>query len=371
MAKIALIATDSWYVLNFRSDTIRELVSLEHDLVVYCGNTAHFAEIAELGAVPVHVPLYGRRVSILREIVALFCLAWQLFRDRPEIALSFNPKGNLYTGLARRLFRYSWIANISGLGILGEAKGHKAGLINFVFRFALSRVSHCVFQSSTDLEDWVSAGIVPRDRTSRQYGTGVDLSSFYYIKPPVGSLTVVCAARLLEKKGIGEYIELAKFARDRVPGVEFCLAGSTVPNEEGGFPIERIREAEASGHIKFLGMVEDVRPLLAGRTLGCLLSRYKEGVPRSMIEFLATGRPILVSNFDTAIDLVPNSRTGQIFDLSDANWIPKATRFIHEISMDFALYEEMCVEARELAERRFDGGVGIKEYVERIGCLTK
>lgn len=371
MAKIALVATDAWYVWNFRATTIRRLIAEGYDVTVYCGNRAYLGHVKALGARPVHIELDGRRVRPLQELGALLHLARALRRDRPDVVLSFNPKGNLYSGLVRNILRFGWIANVSGLGVLGEAQGMRGQAIAALFRVAFRKIDHTFFQNDIDLANWTKAAIVPDIRASRQYGTGVNLEEFAEVAPPDGPLEVVCIARLLEKKGIGEYIVLAEKVRARVPEVHFLLAGALVPADQGGFPADRIEAAEAAGHIQFLGMLDDVRPVLAGRTIGCLLTRYKEGIPRSMIEFLATSRPILVSEFDGASDLVPGKENGQIVDLGAPDWLDTAATFVEQLATDPAHYGALCAEARNLAERRFDGDVGIDEYVAHIERLLK
>jgi glycosyltransferase involved in cell wall biosynthesis len=369
MAHLALIATDSWYLWNFRAATICRLIDEGHDVLVYCGNRAYLKKLEALGARVLYIPLHGRGVRPLVEAGNLLRLGVNLWRDRPDVVLSFNPKGNLYSGFMRYIFSFAWIANVSGLGVLGEAQGYSGRAVDALFRFAFHRVDHVFFQNDTDLKSWTVSKIVPLTRASRQYGSGVDLSEFAFVPAPDCKLEVVCIARLLEKKGIGEFIELAKWVRTISPEVSFCLAGALVPIEQGGYPAEKIEAAVNAGHIRFLGMLDDVRPVLAGRTVGCLLTRYKEGLPRSMIEFLATGRPILVSAFNGAIDLVPASDNGKIVDPSSAGWIVEAAEFILEIARKPGHYDALCGNSRSLAERRFDGNVVIKEYVSNINAL--
>ena len=371
MAQIALVATDAWYIWNFRASTIHRLIAEGHTVTVYCGNQAYFGHLEALGVRAVHVPLDGRRVRPLREAGALLRLALVLRRDRPDVVLSFNPKGNLFSGLVRHVLRFGWIANVSGLGVLGETHGLRGDAIAALFRFAFRRVDHAFFQNDIDLGNWTKAAIVSVARTSRQYGTGVDLAEFAWVAPPDGPLEVVCIARLLEKKGVGEYIALAENVRRRAPEVRFLLAGALVAEDHGGFPAKKIADAETAGHIHFLGMLDDVRPVLAGRTLGCLLTRYKEGIPRSMIEFLATGRPILVSSFDGASDLVPGADNGQIVDLGAPGWLDAAASYIELVASEPKRYATLCAGARSLAQRHFDGNVGVDEYIARIEALLK
>lgn len=170
-------------------------------------------------------------------------------------------------------------------------------------------------------------------------------------------------------RGIGDYIELAKRVRKQAPEIRFLLAGPVIPEDQGGFPAEKIAVAEAEGHIRFIGMLEDVRPVLAGRTLGCLLTRYKEGIPRSMIEFLAVGRPILVSNFDGAEDLVPDPGIGRIVNLSESSWLETASEFVQEVAANSLTYTRICAEAHRLAKLRFDGNVGIEEYLIHVSDM--
>lgn len=366
MAHIAIVATDSWYIWNFRARTIQRLRDIGHTVTCYCGNPDYMSRLSDLGATTHLLALDGRRANPLREGLALMTLMRALQRDRPDVVLSFNPKGNFYTGLTRRLFRFGWIANVSGLGVLGEKKGAFGNLLRRLFRFSFGTVDRVIFQNAEDLDAWVADGIVPQVRTTRQFGSGVDLTDFPVVHPPSGPLNVVCLARLLEKKGIGDFIALAKKVRTTAPEVQFLLAGKPVPVAEGGVPSQIIEDAHRDGHITYLGMLDDVRPVVMQRTVGCLLTRYKEGVPRSMIEFLATGRPILISNFNGSHDLVGPHDSGKIVDLTRTDWIDDAADFVWRCQSDADFYDILCHNARTLAEHRFDGDVGIRDYVGMI-----
>ena len=371
MAHIAIVATDSWYIWNFRAKTIQRLRATGHTVTCYCGNPDYMHRLRSLGATTHLLALDGRRADLLREGLVLLTLMRAVRRDRPDVVLSFNPKGNFYTGLTRRLFRFGWIANVSGLGVLGEKKGAFVDLLRRLFRFSFGTVDRVIFQNTEDLDVWVADGIVAQVRTTRQFGSGVDLTDFPIVHAPSGPLNVVCLARLLEKKGIADFIALAQKVRTTAPDVQFLLAGKPVPVAEGGVTSQIIEDAHRSGHITYLGMLDDVRPVVIQRTVGCLLTRYKEGVPRSMIEFLATGRPILISNFNGSHDLVGPHNNGKIVNLADSDWIDHAANFVWRCQSDAVFYEMLCHNAHILAEHRFDSGDGIRGYLGMIDALLQ
>ena len=370
MARITFIANNSWYLLNFRRNTILRLLAAGHDVNVVCGNIERLQDFRSLGVSATYVPFGGRKFNLINEFRTFTLLLFALLRTNPEIVLSFNPKANLYTGFCRNFLSYRWISNVSGLGRLGDTRGIIGAIINLLFKFSYRKVDHTFFQSQVDFDKWLGAGIINSKRCSRLYGSGVDLVRFKAAAPLGEELHVVCAARLLKKKGIGHFIALAKYMRSSGLQLKFVLAGPLMPVDEGGFPKKKILEAVDLGFIEYLGYLENVVPLIRRRSVGCLLTEYNEGIPKSMIEFLACGRPLLISNFDSAYDLVPKTdKFGKVVDLKSSIWLDEAASYIKKLALDPQLYRSEGIAARSLAECRFDEQDNIHQYQKIISSF--
>lgn len=366
MTHVGLVASDSWYIWNFRAGTIQGLLIKGYKVTIFCGNLEYVDKLRSLGVNVVYVPFVGRSINPIINLRDLFRFFVAVKKHRPLVILSFNPKTNIYTGLIRRIIKFGWIANISGTGVLGEKNGILGNLIKQILKFVFKKVDHAIFQNCEDRDNWISQNIVRKSGTLRQFGSGINLEKFKKIKPPGGEITVVCIARLLKKKGIGNFIELAAQTKKIEPNIKFCLAGPIIKEKNLGFPLKKIQIAQSEGYIQYVGMLDDVRPLISQRTIGCLLTKYKEGLPKSMIEFLAFGRPILISSFSGAKDLVPKDTNGLILDLCDNQWIENAIKFLLDLSKNPTRYDQACDVSYSIAKENFNEEVGIGEYISLI-----
>ena len=94
-----------------------------------------------------------------------------------------------------------------------------------------------------------------------------------------------------------------------------------------------------------------VKPWLDQASVFVLPSYYREGIPRSIQEALATGRPVITTDLPGCRDTVEDGRNGFLVPARDAVALADAMqRFIDQPE----LIGRMGVESRKLAEDRFD-----------------
>lgn len=361
--KIALIATDSWYLWNFRKETITALIEQGHDVTCICDKPMYEAQIAGLGAHVIQARFGKRRISLF-DIVRGYRELRTVLRDGAyDAVFSFNPKTNFLTGLVRRSLGFRWFPTVSGMGALSHYRGMRRGAIDRVFSAVFRNAQQVFFQNGAVLEHWLKQGYIAPDRAKRVYGSGVDLAQFGFSEPPDGPLSIVYIGRMLEAKGIRHVLDLAGACKKRGLDIAFHLAGQLIATQEGGVSPAILLTAQTKGLITYHGPVTDVRPFISGRTVGCLLSSYGEGLPRSLLEFLATGRPILMSNFEGAADL---SHHGRLVDVSAADWIDDALEFLAGLSRDPAAYDQLCKANRKSAEQHFGLALNLEIYLQAL-----
>ena len=358
--KIAVVATNSWYLWNFRKETLVALREAGHEVICFCGNRDYFERLSRLGVEVRNVEFGPRRVRIGTLWQTQRALRSQLDDFGPDVVLGFTLLANVHVGLwGPKASR--WIAVIAGQGALAQYGALRQRLTLGLLRPMMQKASAVVFQNEVDLADWTDAGLVPPNRAHLVAGSGVDLAAWRPVHPAEGPINVLCHARLLRAKGIGHFLSLAKIAREKGLAAHFHLAGFAIPETQGGFPIAEIKAAEARGEITYHGALDDVRPLFQGRTVGCLLSEYGEGKPRSLIEALAAGCPILMSKIRGCDDLVGEAN-GVSVDLGSSGWRAEALAFIAALAADEDLYRTMGERSRALAQSKFD----VRDNVTRL-----
>lgn len=156
-------------------------------------------------------------------------------------------------------------------------------------------------------------------------------------------------SRLLKNKGVREFAEAGIQIKREMSHVQFDLVGF---HDEGADSMdqESLKRWVASG-INYLGEQKDVRPFIRNCSVYVLPS-YREGVPRSSLEAMAMGRPILTTDVPGCLGrLCSKVKTGFWFQPRDIDALVVAMR---KFATDTAMREKMGSRSLALARNRFE-----------------
>jgi len=318
--KIALVANTSWYLHNFRPTLMDALQQEGHEVVAVAPQDAYSRKLVEAGFVHHHIPLDQRSINPVRALHSIFHLRRVLREERIDAVLSFTPKGNIYSGLAISDPSVTFVANLSGLGRSFSKNSRLLGLAAVGFKWAFHRATAVLFQNGEDLRLLVNRGIVDPAKAQRIPGSGVNLERFSFrnCARDCGDENVefLFVGRLLWEKGIGEFAGAARKLKSRYPNVRFRVLG---PLQEGpaGVSQSTLGAWVREGIIDYLGVAEDVRAAMEEADCIVLPSYYNEGVPRSLLEAAALGRPIITTDMAGCRDAVCDGATGYICNPRD------------------------------------------------------
>ena len=125
-------------------------------------------------------------------------------------------------------------------------------------------------------------------------GSGVDLGYFSYQPLPKKEINFLFIGRLIKSKGIVEFYNAAKKIKADFPTVTFTIVGDIERNADV-ISNDLLGTLKNSQDVSFIGSVGDVRPYLRDCHIFVLPS-YREGLPRSVLEALATGRAVITTD---------------------------------------------------------------------------
>lgn len=356
--RVALVASYAPSLRLFRKSLIEAMRAAGHEVLALAPelDPALSADLQTIGAEPLEIPLSRTGLNPFSDLASLRALT-NLFREHsPDVVMGYTPKPSIYASLAaRRAGVPRIIPMVTGLGYAFlEGGGLKARLVRQVTTALYARAfaaSHgVVFHNADDRAVLNKAGCLPPDlQTFVVSGSGVDLNHFSAAPlPPVSQgLTFLMIARLVGYKGIAEYVEAAAAIKRQSPASRFLLAG---PEESGpaGYPLGKL--SGAGSPIEYLGAVDDVRPLLAQAHIYVLPS-YGEGMPRTVLEALATGRPIITTDARGCRETVTPGKNGLLVTPRDAASLADAMTAMLKRPDGLVA---MAGESRRLAEQKFD-----------------
>jgi len=236
-------------------------------------------------------------VADLRSMAGL----WRLMRRiRPDYTLAYTIKPVIYGTLAAWLAgvprRYALVTGL-GYAFQGQEDSGRNTLRSIaqgLYRAGLGKAHLTFFQNPDDEALFRSLNILSAGQASRVVnGSGVDLNR-YQVAPLPKTAHFLLIARLLGDKGVREYAAAAARLRAAHPGCSFSLAG-WIDDSPDAIAKAELEQWTASGDIRFLGRLEDVRPAIADCSVYVLPS-YREGTPRTVLEAMAMGRAIITTD---------------------------------------------------------------------------
>jgi len=369
--KIVVIANTSWYLFNFRKRLIQELKRKGHRVYCISPYDAYVQNLLDLGAKYRPWKVSARGQNVIQELSSCVRLFFILRKIRPDYVLTFTVKGNLYTGLCSHFLFYKQIANISGLGEIFEDHGKLSILRDGFYRCGLSRAKWVFFQNNEDLDLIVhTKAIVDPARCSRIPGSGVDLDKFQnhnsVTSRDLTKRIFLIYGRFVPKKGFDLFLQAARYLRNTYSDkVEFLVMGSkysTIQDSEDLF--QKILAYHRDGIIKYLEWSDDVLPILHQSDVIVSPTQYHEGVPRTLLEGMACGKPLITTDWKGARDTVDHGENGFLFKPGDCRGlIDCMTRYI-EMSRDKLL--TMGEASRNKAESEFNEEAILKSYFDQI-----
>lgn len=345
---------------------IRQLIERGHDVYVVAPLDAYSSRVAELGARFHPIALSSSGLSPLRDAKSLLEYFRTLRAIRPSAYLGFTVKPNIYGSLAAHALGIQVINNISGLGVVFMKGGLLRRLVETLYRLALRRSSTVFFQNPDDLALFKERRLVRDDQAKLLSGSGVDLTQFApssSARAP-GPFRFLMVARMLWDKGVGQFVDAARILSQRSESPSFSLLGPAGVDNRAAISLSQLEEWAADGTVAYLGESDDVRPHLARADCVVLPSYYREGIPRSLIEAAAMGKPIITTDEVGCREAVDEGRTGFLCRARSVDSLVEAMERMLEL--DEAALAAMGAVARRKAEQQFDEKQIFQAYLDAL-----
>jgi len=362
-----------WNLVNYRSGLIRALIKNGYTVIAVAPQDKYTKKLNELGCQFLNISIRSHGMNPVLELFLLLKL-WNIMRvHRPDVYLGYTIKPNIYGGVAAKFLNIPVINNISGLGMMFVNYNWKTRLIKTLYRYGISKSFKVFFQNKDDRQIFIDDHIVQINKTDILPGSGVDLSHFSYTPKNNNQTTrFLLIARLLWDKGIQEYIDAASVLRDKYDNLEFCLMGFIDQKNPNAVSKAQIDTWDNKGYIKYLGSSDDVRKEIIKSDCVVLPSYYREGVPRSLLESAAIGRPIITTNSVGCREVVDDEVNGYLCQAgSSRDLTEKMERFL---SLTAELRSKMGAKSRQKMEIEFDEQIVVQKYLQSVQetqCIEK
>jgi glycosyltransferase involved in cell wall biosynthesis len=357
--KVLIVASYADSLINFRGPLINSLIEAGHTVHVSAPeleSQPNFCRILEgKGIVGHSIPLQRTGINPVADVQSIMALRALMKKVRPDTVLTYTIKPVIYGSLAAWLVgvpnRFSLVTGL-GYAFTGEASGKRGllrKLIQRLYRFGLSKSHKVFFQNPDDQALFRKLDLLPASIPSCVVnGSGVDVAD-YSIAPLPEKPSFLLIARLLGDKGVREYAIAARRVKAQYPQASFKLVGWIDDNPDA-IAQRELDEWVSSGALEFLGKLADVRPAIAGCNVYVLPS-YREGTPRTVLEAMAMGRPVITTDAPGCRETVVDGDNGFLVPVQAVDELASAMiRFIENPK----LVASMGVRSRQIAEEKYD-----------------
>lgn len=353
--KIMVLSSFTTSLFWFRIDMMKSFLTAGCEVVaVGDGPEGEWEpKFRELGIRYRQIPVQRNGMNPMHDLKTLWALFRLLGQERPDKIFSYQAKTVIYGGIAAWLRGirdvYPMIAGV-GSAFLGE--GFKRKLLRAVlvaeYKLGLKNAKKIFFQNRDDLKVFADNRILTEDRVVMVNGSGVNLDQFPVTELPE-KVSFLCISRLIRDKGVWEYLEACREIRKRHPEVGCVLVGSFDTNPSAIRP-EELQPFIDDGSAAYVGPQKNVAPYLQNCT-AYVLPSYHEGTPKTVLEAMASGRPVITTDAPGCRETVTDGVNGYLVPVKDVDAIVEAMeKMIAQPSENV----RMAKNARQIAEEKYD-----------------
>lgn len=353
--KLFIIVNVDWFFLSHRLPVALAAQKAGWDVTIVTADTGKLNKIREYGLKVINLPMSRSGMNIFEELKTLHFLYKLYKQEKPDVIHHVGMKTILWGTLAAKYAKVKGVVNaISGLGgfFAEDNKGLLSKVMPKVLKFSHKRKNLlCIFQNDDDWGLYVKHGIIKHEQGRFIKGSGVDLNQFCYTpEPEAGKIKVMLTARMIVEKGIFLLTEAAERLRDKYEDkVEFLLVGG-LDDHPGAITKEQLEAVCDGSYIQWLGYRTDILDLLKQCHIMAFPSYYMEGLPKSLIEADAIGRPIITSNSVGCKETLVDGYNGFLIQPKDVDAL---TAKLDLLLSDKELRIKMGKNARKYAEDYF------------------
>ena len=313
--KFVLISPKNRTAWNFRGDLIKDVINLGYEVIVTGPNDIDVDKIEALGARFVKIPMEKTGVNVMSDLKYIKALKKLFKEEKPDVTLGYTIKPVIYGAIAAKQAkvprRYSMIA---GAGYVFVAKTTKAKiirmLVKILYRIGFSCAHKVVFMNPDDLQDFTSLKLLKKDKCCMVNGSGVNMQRFE--REPLPKKPVFfMLSRALRCKGVSEYLEAAQIVHERHPDVRIMYLGEIDESMQDSLKQTEVQKYIDSGIIEYYPEHPDVRVYYRQCSVFVLPS-HRAGIPRTVQEAMAMGRPVIVTDAPGCRETVKNGETGYL-----------------------------------------------------------
>ncbi len=254
---------------------------------------------------------------------------------------------------------------LAGLGAVFSSDKLKARVLRPLVKALLGRLlrrpNTCsIAQNNEDFAVLLNQLQIPAMALKLIKGSGVDTEKFSVLPAPHEPITLALVSRLLWDKGVGEYVAAVKYLKQKGYQFDAILVGKPDPENMASVSSEQLQAWHQDGLIRCLGHIENIAEFWRSAHIAVLPS-YREGLPKSLLEAAACGRPIVTTDTSGCKEVVDDGINGFLVPVRDIQALAEA---LEKLILDGQLRQKMGAAGRRKVEQEFSDAIVLKQTLE-------
>ena len=369
--RLLYIVSEDWYFLSHRLPMARAARSAGFEVHVATRVGDGADALAREGFHLHPIPFVRGRLSPLASLSTIRALR-RVHRDVvPDLVHRVALQPTLLDGIATIGRPVHAVDAVTGFGYAAASSTPKARLLRFVIgallRWMVKRGRDVVLVQNADDADALSALGLRSDRIVLIAGSGVDVERLVPAPEPAGAITVAFAGRLINSKGVRTLMDAHRLLRARAPDVHLMIAGAPDSANPDSVTPDEIMAWSREPRVTWLGHVDDIVGFWTRAHIAVLASRGGEGVPKSLLEAAACGRPLIATDVPGCRDIVVDGVTGLLVMRDDPAELAAA---ICRLAATPDLRARLGAAARQRVVERFSSAAVGRATVELYARLS-
>ncbi len=371
-SRVLLCSNTSFSLFNFRTALIKKLKETGFEVICVSSLDPFSSELEKISTfIPVkNLKRKGKNPS---EEIVLIKEFFEIYRKiKPNIAIHFTIKPNIYGNLICGVLGIPSIAVVTGLGYAFTQKNFLTQIIKVLYKTSFRFATKVIFQNPDDMQMFIDEKIITQDKAKVILGSGVDTNLFSplsFVDSKKRKFTFIFVGRLLQHKGIYEIVSAIKTLQQKGYKFSFIIVGAPDEGNPASINLEDIRRWENENLIEYIGFRKDVRPYLAIADVFVFPSYYREGIPRAILEAMAMGKPVITTRTPGCRETVREGVNGFLVEPRDPTSLALAMEKM--INIPKKELHKMGEESRKMVIQKFDEKKIVKEYLSIIIEILK
>lgn len=366
--RIGIVSNTSFNIANYRQGLIKSLQQEGHHIIAISPLDEHTIRITNTGIEHIEIKGLARKGTNPLNDFLLIRELRKIYKEATlDLVLQYTIKPNIYGTFAAKLIGIKTFCTVTGLGYIFLSNGIANTIAKKLYQIAFSKSDYVIFQNQDDEDVFLENGLLTKENHTVFPGSGLD-TSFYHPdfcreKEKTHKIIFLMVSRLLTDKGILEYIEAARFIKEKHPETHFQVLGELDEHNPAAISEAQLKEWIQEGVIEYFPFATDIRPYVC--QADCIvLPSYREGLPRVIVEGMSMEKFCITTDAPGCKDTLIDGESGLIAKVKNSDSLKE--KILEYITLDIDIKNNISKKGRIRVLEKFDQNVVNKKYSDLI-----